>query len=462
MSTKSPWKIMTTLGVVIVLLIFAVPQLVAEPRDKSSDDMLRVFEYVYHYIQNNYVEEVDPEVLMQGALKGMFESLEDPYSVYLSPSDMRDLMDTTEGEFGGIGLYISKPAPGSADAVDLGRYIEVVAPIEGKPGFRAGIIAGDYITHINSEPVDDQNIDEVLKLLRGTPGTEVTITILRGKKHSFDVDLVRENIPIPTVKYELMDNGYGFLRIIQFTPRTPDLVKEALVEFRKKGFSGLIIDLRSNPGGLLSSVQQTGDLFFDRGLIVEQKGRAAGENEQYYAKPGKEINNDIPIVVLVNNGSASAAEILAGVLKDRDRAYLIGETTYGKGTVQKIRGIFDSGFKLTEAKYYTPSGNTIHEVGIEPHQLIELPEISEEEVEAYIELRETNKLEEFALENLDASKSEISRFARKLVSEGYAISQERMEIYVKAEINRHLSSPPLYDLDHDKILQAALEYLESL
>jgi carboxyl-terminal processing protease len=313
-----------------------VPQVVAQGSQAatpSSDQSLALFEQVYRFIQQNYVDEVDPETLIEGALQGMFESLEDPHSAYLSAEEMRGLTDTTSGEFGGVGMYISKPV-GSREG---SGYIEIVSPIEDTPAYRAGLRAGDRIKLVEGESTAEMSVDEVVELLRGRPGTEVGVTILRGEDMEFPVALERAVIRVPTVKWDMIDETTAFLRIIQFTPYTDDRVREAIADFRAAGYESLIVDLRSNPGGLLSGVVDVAGAFFDGGPVVETRGRIPSENQSFVADDGLLVDAGIEVVVLIDGGSASASEILAGALKDRERATLIGETTYGKGSVQQVR-----------------------------------------------------------------------------------------------------------------------------
>ena len=331
---------------------------------------------VLDFVYRNYVDEVDPEVLYHGALKGMLEALNDPYTLYLDQANRRSLDDTTEGAFGGVVLSISKPFESTADKP---AYVEVASPIEDTPGFRAGIQAGDIILSINGTDTSTINMEEVLSILRGKVGDPVDLVIRRGKTMEFPVTLVRALIETPTVKYGSIPQGkktVGYIRIIEFTPNTAVRVQEALESFKKPKISSLIIDLRNNPGGLITSVADVADKFIDNGPIVTTKSRLAFENSVFTASPKKTtFPKGLPIIVLINKGSASASEILSGALKDYKKATLLGTKTYGKGMVQKIIPLpNETGLNLTVAKYLTPNGTDINKKGIAPDIEVKITE----------------------------------------------------------------------------------------
>ncbi|HRZ89323.1 MAG TPA: S41 family peptidase, partial [Spirochaetia bacterium] len=312
------------------LLSVSVPPAFAQTQASEAQRYSSLFQNVYSFILQNYVDEVDPKVLYEGAMKGMLDALNDPYSTFLDSAAISDLQDTTVGQYGGIGLYISKTPPSSRRPGEE-PWVEVVSPIEDTPGWRAGIQPGDWISEIDGASTAPLAMDEVLKKLRGTPGSTVVLTIRRGENITFPVAIVRALIEVPSVKRAMMPNRTGYLRIIEFNPQTTARVKEAVEDFKAQGARAMVIDLRNNPGGLLSAVIDTADLFLDSGVIVSTKSRTAYENQVYRAKPALEVPRDWPVVVLINRGSASASEILAGALKDQKRAYLIGERSYGKG-----------------------------------------------------------------------------------------------------------------------------------
>ncbi|WP_428770924.1 S41 family peptidase [Treponema sp. HNW] len=430
-------------------------------KEVHSRQYIELLNSVYTFVLENYVDEVDPKILYEGALKGMMDAFEDPYTAYLGTAQMRDLNDTTTGDFGGVGLSITKPAETSADKP---AYVEVVSPIEDTPGWRAGIQAGDLILSIDGTSTADITMEEVLKILRGPKGTSVNLIIRRGKTGEFPVSLIRAIIEVPTVKYGMINRGKqktGYLRIIEFTPKTPDRVQEALDSFKKADFTSLIIDLRNNPGGLISSVADVADKFIDTGVIVSTKSRLMFENSVYRAKPKATVMpKNIPIVVLINKGSASASEILAGALKDYHLAYLVGERTYGKGSVQQVVPLPNQdGIKLTMARYYTPSDSNIDKIGIPPDREIALPVLTEAEEKAYASLITDEAISKYVASNPNMSASEIASYAHTLQS-AYNLELRLLRRLIKLEVNR-TKPAELYDLDFDVQLQAALDIAAS-
>lgn len=448
----------TTVGLFAVLLITMLPVTVAaQSRTGEDERMLQMFERVYDFVRENYVDEVDPEVLIEGALDGMFESLEDPHSAYLTSEDMRDLRDTTRGQFGGVGMYIAKQQ--EDDDGDDGGFVEVVSPIEDTPAFRSGILAGDLIIEIEGESTRPLDIDQVVNRLRGEPGTDVEVRIRRGKAHTLSVTLTRAVIEIPTVKHDMIGEDIAFLRVIQFTPFTEERVRESLEDFEERGYAGMIIDLRQNPGGLLSSVVDTADLFFTEGTIVGTRGRKESENEVFRADPGRSVPEDMPIVVMIDEGSASAAEIMAGALKDRDRAYVIGETSYGKGSVQEVHVVGTGGFRLTMSKYYTPDGTYIEGSGIEPDQVVQEPELSDAQLEDLTTIRDEELISGFVDAHSSPSGGEIEGFLQRLEERGIDLPERRVRKLIRDEVNRRQNVSPAYDLEYDIVLQRAVELL---
>lgn len=322
------------------------------------------------YIKDYFLKEVDEERLMEGQLKGMFQALEDPYSVYMTQEEFKDFTEHTKGVYGGIGVIVT---PGEDN------LITVVAPIEGTPGERAGLKTGDKIIKVEGKEFTADNMDKAVKLMKGEPNTKVNITILRkdkdGKNEYIDMEIVREEIRLVTVKSDIIDDNIGYIRITSFDELTYEDFKKELKTLVDKKVSGIILDLRYNPGGLLDVCVDIADEFLDEGVVVYTETR---KGERTYEKSSAK-HVDLPLVVLVNEGSASASEILAGAIKDRNRGILIGNKTFGKGIVQRIRQLSDgSGFKLTVSEYFTPNGTSIHGIGIEPDIVVDLPEDVEE------------------------------------------------------------------------------------
>ncbi|MCF6460428.1 S41 family peptidase [Clostridium sp. Cult3] len=322
------------------------------------------------YVKDYFLKEVDEEKLVEGQLKGMFQALEDPYSVYMTQEEFKDFTEHTKGVYGGIGVIVT---PGEDN------LITVVAPIEDTPGERAGLKTGDKIIKVEGQEFTADNMDKAVKLMKGKPNTKVSITILRkdkdGKNNYMDVDIVREEIRLVTVKSDVIEDNIGYMKITSFDELTYEDFKKDLNSLMNQKVSGIILDLRYNPGGLLDICVDIADEFLDEGVVVYTETRSG---ERTYERSSNK-HTDIPLVVLVNEGSASASEILAGAVKDRNRGVLIGNKTFGKGVVQRIRQLSDgSGFKLTVSEYFTPNGTNIHGIGIEPDIIVDLPEDVEE------------------------------------------------------------------------------------
>ena len=371
---------------------------------------------------------------------------------------MRGLTDTTVGEFGGVGLSISKPLTSTPEKP---AYVEVASPIEGGPGYKAGIQAGDFIIKINETSTPDITMDEVLKMLRGKVGETVNVTIKRGKNMIFEVALKREIIEVPTVKFGTINRNnqkIGYIKIIEFTPLTPEKVQQALDSFdiNKSNYDGIVIDLRNNPGGLITSVRDVADKFIDEGTIVYTKNRK-GEIDSLFSasKQNTTVNQDIPIIVLINKGSASASEILSGALKDHKRAYLMGERSYGKGSVQQLFPLYNSdGVKITIARYYTPSDVNIDKIGIPPDREVKLIELNENEEKVYVDLVNDDAIAKYVENHPNMNEAAISQGAKELCTK-YKIDERFLRRLLRMEVNR-TKEPLLYDLDFDTQLLTAL------
>jgi carboxyl-terminal processing protease len=331
----------------------------ATPQPKAETyHMLELFGDVLDTVDRQYVAPVDNKKLIEAALEGMVNSL-DPHSDYLNPDAFNDLQDQTRGEYGGLGLEIT-----SEDGA-----VKVISPIDGTPASRAGIKPGDFIMAVDGQNVLGMSVSEAVKEMRGKPGEAVTLTIGREKTDPFDVKLIREIIHPKSVTYHL-EGDYGYLRLSGFNEKATEETLAAIDDMKAKNpkLKGLILDLRNNPGGLLDQAVGVAGLFLDGGEVVSQRGREAADIERYNAK-GHDVLNGLPLVVLINAGSASASEIVAGALQDRHRAQLVGVTSFGKGSVQTViplRGGLDGAVKVTTARYYTPSGRSIQKTGIEP------------------------------------------------------------------------------------------------
>ena len=326
---------------------------------RDGYENVEVFTNILAIVQKNYVDPVSTKQLIEGAINGMLTSL-DPHSAYLTPDLYRELQVDTQGSFGGLGIEIT---------VKNG-ILTVVSPIEDTPAFRAGIKPGDQILKIEGEFTKDMSLVEAVKKMRGPKGTKITLTLRReGVPELFDVVVTRELIQIQSVKARALDKGYGYARVTQFQERTDEDLEKAIEQLSKQNngkLEGLVLDLRNNPGGLLTQAVRVSDLFLDSGMIVYTDGRLESQKQRYYSHKRKN-HVDCPMVVLVNGGSASAAEIVAGALQDHRRALILGTQTFGKGSVQTILPLGDnSALRLTTARYYTPRGRSIQATGITP------------------------------------------------------------------------------------------------
>ena len=317
---------------------------------------------VLEKVQDEYVDEIDQAEVMDFAINGILQSL-DPYSAYMNPKIYEEMQTETSGEFGGLGIEVSME----------GGVVKVISPIDDTPAARVGVKAGDYIVRINGEQVQGKTLMEAVNLMRGPVGSPIEITIRRkGLKKAKIFTIIREIIEIKSVISKLIDNEIGYLRLRAFNENSSNQLKGEISKLEKNNkLVGYILDLRNNPGGLLSQAVIISDFFLDDGEIVSTRGRKSRENRKFFAKKGDRIKGK-PLIVLINNGSASAAEIVAGALQDQKRAVLLGEATYGKGSVQSIIPLRNKGaIRLTISKYYLPSGKSISEVGVTPDIRVE-------------------------------------------------------------------------------------------
>ncbi len=378
---------------------------------KSLDIIRRVLDLV----KSDYVDEnVDEQQLIYGAIEGMLKKLDDPYSRFMEPKVFKEMQTETQGEFGGLGIVISVKE----------RMLTVISPIDETPASRAGIIAGDMITKIDGKDVIDVPLHDAVKLLRGPVGSKVVVTILReGQNKTKDYELVREIIKVPSIKYWVLgkNNDIGYIRLTQFIQTSAEDLEKAMIRLEKSGIKSLILDLRNNPGGLLTSAVEVGRKFIPKGDIVSIKGRDGEENT--YSSFFK-YHPTLPLIVLINEGSASASEIVAGAIKDNKRGLLVGKKTFGKGSVQTVISLNDgSAMALTTALYYTPSGVNIHKTGIVPDIEVDLKKFEEDSQE---EIKEAIELDQKFLQKLSNASS-----LDKLATDSYTAELSSGTIYVK-------------------------------
>ncbi len=349
----------------IIISLFVFEKSFSENSDiyKKID----LFGEVLEKINKEYVDEVDQSKSMDAAINGLLQSL-DPYSAYMTPESFEGMQTETSGEFGGLGIEVGMEA----------GVIKVISPIDNTPASKAGLKAGDYIVKINNVQVQGKSLMEAVDLMRGPVGSSIEITVRRrGVKKALIFNITREIIEVQSVKSELIDNNIGYIRLTSFNENSSEQIKEKVNNLKKnKDLKGYILDLRNNPGGLLSQAIKISDFFLENGEIVSTKSRNVSENRKWFAKKG-DITNGKTLIILINYGSASASEIVAGALKDHKRAIILGENSYGKGSVQSIIPLRNRGaIRLTIAKYYLPSGKSISEVGVTPD--IEVVEASED------------------------------------------------------------------------------------
>ena len=318
---------------------------------KSMDKLMGLKDY----IKSNYVEGAEDNKLIEGAIKGMFESLGDPYSVYMTKEEFKNFNESTKGSYGGIGVIVSRSEDG---------YVTVVAPIEDTPGEKAGLKTNDKIIKVDDKDIVGIDLEEAVALMKGKKGTKVTLTVMRDNVREPKIfEIIREEIILKTVKSNMMENSKGYIRITMFDEDTGSEFKKALKELTSQNMKGLILDLRQNPGGFINQCVDVADELLDEGLVVYTEDKAK-KREDYKSGKGK---LEVPFVVLIDEGSASASEIVSGAIKDRKAGLLIGVKTFGKGLVQSIEQLKDgSGIKLTTQKYYTPNGISINKIGIQP------------------------------------------------------------------------------------------------
>ena len=355
---KTIHRLLPPMALVGALALVPVTATSFAAADTTNYQELEKFMSVYERVKANYVEPVDDHTLIKGAIDGMLAAL-DPQSSYVEAADFDQLKTTTDGTYGGLGLTVSLE-----DGI-----VKVIAPTEDTPAWRAGVKPGDYITHINGEFLNDITLDEAVEKMKGQPGTPVKLTIVRpGRDKPLDVTIVRERIELRPVKWEIKE-GVGYINIDTFSGNVADQTKSALLSIDKATGGrplGYVIDLRSNPGGLLDQAVDVSDAFLDSGEIVSQRGRTKDDIERYYARPG-DMAHGLPVVVLVDAGTASASEIVAGALQDHRRALIMGEKSFGKGSVQTVVQTGpDAALRLTTARYYTPSGRSVQAGGIDP------------------------------------------------------------------------------------------------
>ncbi len=450
---------------VFIVVFIVIIQAFCSSRGSSINDAnealyFDLFKEATAYIRAHYVDDkkIGYKNLVHGAIKGMLESLGDDHTSFLSEDDFKELNEVINNKFGGLGIYISIKD----------NYPTVIAPIEGTPAYQMGVKSGDRIIEIEGKSSKGMNIIEVVKKLKGKVGTKVSIKIAREDAlELIPLTLTRAEIKVPTVKHKFIKKGLAYVRIVSFGKNTARDLNIALKTIKKKGLKKLIIDLRNNPGGLLNSVVKITDYFMSKGKIVYTRGRNSREDKDYYARKGNTlISKKIPIIVLVNGGSASASEILAGALQDTHRALIVGTKTFGKGSVQTIIPLFrgdDSrpriGMRLTIQKYLTPAGRSIHKKGIEPDELVPLPKRDFEELYMLKKLQDGKYIKKLLKKHPKYTKNHVTKLMKTLKNNEIKLNRRVIEKRLRDEKRR--KGIRLIDLEYDIQLKKAVELIQS-
>ena len=375
---------------------------------KETYRQLSIFNEVYNRVKDQYVEEVTDKELIEKALNGMLQAL-DPHSSYMNEEVYKEMQIDTSGSFGGLGIEITTDK----------SFIKIVSPIDDTPAQKAGVQAGDYITHLDGTSVVDMTLKEAIDVMRGEVGEPITITIVRGTEKPFDIEIKRDIIKVQSVKHRVINN-VGVLRISTFNEQTTVGLKKSIEELEgsENPPIGYVLDLRNNPGGLLNESVTVTDVFLEKGEIVSIRGREKKDVQVFSAKKGDMINGK-PLIILINEGSASASEIVAGALQDHDRAVIMGIKSFGKGSVQTIVPIDSGAVRLTIAKYYTPSGDSIQAVGIIPD--VEVPRAELNVIDSYFTFRESDYRD--ALDNETTDENEEEEDFNELLENDYQLSR---------------------------------------
>ena len=436
MSVKKQNYLLLVTGLVLGVLVSIGHGVLAERESAQASlpvEELRTFSDVFGRIKNDYVESVEDKELLENAIRGMLTGL-DPHSSYLDVEQFKELQVGTTGQFGGLGIEVGME----------NGFVKVIAPIDDTPAQRAGIEAGDLVIRLDATPVKGMSLNEAVKVMRGEPGTDIELTIVReGLDKPFQVTITRDIIKVRSVKRRTLEPGYGYLRISQFQSKTADYLEDAIRDLKKENddnLKGLVLDLRNNPGGVLNGAVAVSDAFLTKGLIVYTEGRIDDSRLRFNATPDDLLDGK-PIVVLVNQGSASASEIVAGALQDHKRAIILGSQTFGKGSVQTILPLSGgTALKLTTARYFTPSGRSIQAEGITPDIELEslkvaaveqsLDPLSEADLSGHLDNgngkngKDSDKDDE---DNGDLAQSDYQLYEALNMLKGLSILQERMQ-----------------------------------
>ncbi len=423
MSNQYKTILVLVFGIFVGISVSLTSSVMAEKKTEESVGLplneLRNFSDIFARIKSDYVENVDDKTLLENAIRGMLSGL-DPHSTYLNPEEYKELKIGTTGKFGGLGIQV-----GMEDG-----FVKVISPIDDTPAFRAGLEAGDLIIRLNDKSVKGMTLNDAVKIMRGDPGTDIKLTVIReGADRPLPFTVTRDIISVKSVKSRILEADYGYIRISNFQSKTArDLVSEVsnLKKENNSELKGLVLDLRNNPGGVLSAAADVSDAFINDGKLVFTKGRIDNSRFEFNAKPG-DIMNGSPVVVLINGGSASASEIVAGALQDHNRAVIMGSKSFGKGSVQTIQELRSGGaVKITTARYFTPSGRSIQGEGITPDIILDRYEIKESKDISSLRIKESD------LNHTISNPTKSQEAIKKATEEGEPEGEEKKQQKLKA------------------------------
>lgn len=443
------------LGLIVCLAIFTAAtagQMDANAKKEISEEGLtELFNAALFHVRNDYVDEVSRQALLFGAIRGMLGALDDAHTRFMTQEETNELQTEMRGNFGGLGIEISQ----------RDNVLTVVSPIEDTPAMRAGIKPADKIIEIDKKSTRDLSLSEAVKQLRGKPGTSVNISVVReGEDEILYFDLVREVIKIQVVTSQFLEKEkLGYVRLKQFNQTATEDLAKAINDFKKKKAKGLILDLRWNPGGLLDAAHRISNFFIKSGVIVSTRGCKKELDKVFNAEPSAAIAADIPLIVLANEGSASASEIVTGAIKDHKRGKFVGVKTFGKGSVQNVISMmYGTSMALTIQKYYTPSGVSIHKKGIEPDINVPALDFNKDDRRHYKEIREKKIVQEFTKENKTYNAETVKKFQKLLAARGLTLSDFAAKRALKDELTKN-DTRPVMDLEFDVQLQKAIAEL---
>lgn len=405
----------------------------ASPASKLPLDQLRTFVEILNRVEKDYVEPVSDTKMIDNAIRGMIDGL-DPHSAYLDPEEFREMSISTSGKFGGLGIEVQMQ----------NGFVRVISPIDDTPAQRAGIKAGDLIVRINGKPVKGMSLNDAVTMMRGDVGSKISLTILRhGREKPLEVQIKRAVIRVKSVKSRLLEPGYGYLRITQFSTETADNLLDALKQIKKENdgpLKGVVLDLRNNPGGVLGAAVKVSDAFLNSGVVVSIKGRTPQSNKVFSATPGDRLQG-VPMVVLINGGTASAAEIVSGALKDHHRALIVGTRSFGKGSVQTVMPLQNgAAIKLTTARYYTPNGSSIQAEGIKPDIAVAPLRVAAPEDDGVDHLKEADLVGRLNNDTTSESKAQAANQAeQKIESKETELAQSDYQLYEGLNLLKSMS-----------------------